>query len=145
MYTEKFPLVLFGGWAEGQACADPGARTPIGTSGNYLNIYTGTTLAGPHQKWLFWDILTLTYRSNLKICFRRVWKVWDSNSWFYKLHTSLGVLLTMFTHFFQMANIAKISRSTLCTTVTTMLFVSFWNFPNIKKYWTNCIEINTIK
>ena len=34
------PLVLMGGWAEGQACADPGART----SGNYLNIYTGTTL-----------------------------------------------------------------------------------------------------
>ena len=29
-----FPLVLMGGRAEGLACADPGARTPIGASGN---------------------------------------------------------------------------------------------------------------
>ena len=28
----KFPLVLMGGPAEGLACADPGARTPIGAS-----------------------------------------------------------------------------------------------------------------
>ena len=31
----KFPLVSMGGRAEGLACADPGARTPIGASGNY--------------------------------------------------------------------------------------------------------------
>ena len=30
---QKIPLVSMGGWAEDQACADPGARTPIGTSG----------------------------------------------------------------------------------------------------------------
>ena len=30
----KFLLVLMGGRAEGLACADPGARTPIGASGN---------------------------------------------------------------------------------------------------------------
>ena len=30
----KFPLVRMGGWAEGPACADTGARTPIGASGN---------------------------------------------------------------------------------------------------------------
>ena len=30
---EKFPLVLMGGRAEGLACADPGARTPISASG----------------------------------------------------------------------------------------------------------------
>jgi hypothetical protein len=29
----KFPLVSMGGRAEGLACADPGARTPIGASG----------------------------------------------------------------------------------------------------------------
>ena len=28
----KFPLVSMGGQAEGLACADPVARTPIGTS-----------------------------------------------------------------------------------------------------------------
>ena len=28
-------LVLMGGQAEGLACAYPGARTPIGASGNY--------------------------------------------------------------------------------------------------------------
>ena len=26
-----------GGWAEGQACADPGARTPIGASRNFIS------------------------------------------------------------------------------------------------------------
>jgi hypothetical protein len=30
----KFPLVSMGGRAEGLACVDPGARTPIGASGN---------------------------------------------------------------------------------------------------------------
>ena len=32
--TGKFPLVSMGGRAEGLACADPVARTPIGASGN---------------------------------------------------------------------------------------------------------------
>jgi hypothetical protein len=37
----KFPLVSMGGRAEGLACADPGARTPIGASGNmYSILYT---------------------------------------------------------------------------------------------------------
>jgi hypothetical protein len=31
----KFPLVSMGGRAEGLACADTGARTPIGASGNF--------------------------------------------------------------------------------------------------------------
>ena len=34
----KFPLILMGGQAQGLACADPGARTPISVSGN-LNYY----------------------------------------------------------------------------------------------------------
>ena len=32
----KFPLVSMGGRAEGLACADTGARTPIGASGNLI-------------------------------------------------------------------------------------------------------------
>ena len=36
--AEKFPLALMGGRAEGLACADPGARTPIGASGNYFLV-----------------------------------------------------------------------------------------------------------
>ena len=35
----KFPLVSMGGRAEGRACADPGARTPIGVSGNFTLSY----------------------------------------------------------------------------------------------------------
>ena len=35
MCAKKIPLVSMGGRAEGLACADPGARTPIGTSGNF--------------------------------------------------------------------------------------------------------------
>ena len=37
MCGEKFPLMSMGGQAEGLACADPGARTPIGVSGNLKN------------------------------------------------------------------------------------------------------------
>ena len=32
----KFPLTSIWGRAEGLACADPGARTPIGASGNLI-------------------------------------------------------------------------------------------------------------
>ena len=35
MCAGKFPLVSMKGRAEGLACADPGARTPIGASGNF--------------------------------------------------------------------------------------------------------------
>jgi hypothetical protein len=35
MCAVKFPLVSMGGRAEGLACADLGARTAIGASGNY--------------------------------------------------------------------------------------------------------------
>ena len=35
MCAGKFPLVSIRGRAEGLACADPGARTPIGASGNF--------------------------------------------------------------------------------------------------------------
>ena len=37
MCAGKFLLVSMGGRAEGLACADPGARTPIGASGNLVN------------------------------------------------------------------------------------------------------------
>ena len=36
MCAGQFPLVSMGGQVEGLACADPGARTPIGASGNYI-------------------------------------------------------------------------------------------------------------
>ena len=36
MCVGKFPLTSMGDRAEGLACADPGARTPIGVSGNLL-------------------------------------------------------------------------------------------------------------
>ena len=38
MCAGKFPLVPMGGRAEGLACADPGARTPIGASGIIIII-----------------------------------------------------------------------------------------------------------
>ena len=34
--TDKFPLVSMGGRAEGLACVDLVARTPIGASGNFF-------------------------------------------------------------------------------------------------------------
>ena len=36
--TEKCPLMTMGGQAEGLSCADPGARTPIGVSGNLITF-----------------------------------------------------------------------------------------------------------
>ena len=41
MSAGKFTLSSMGGRAEGLACADPGARTPIGVSGSlhYICIY----------------------------------------------------------------------------------------------------------
>jgi hypothetical protein len=44
----KFPLVSMGGRAEGLACADPGARTPIGASG--INIDSSFKLKEQKQK-----------------------------------------------------------------------------------------------
>ena len=38
MFAGKFLLVSLGGRAEGLACADPGAGTPIGASGNFLSV-----------------------------------------------------------------------------------------------------------
>ena len=38
MCAGKFPLTSMGGRAEGLACADPGARTLIGVSGNFTII-----------------------------------------------------------------------------------------------------------
>ena len=38
MCVGKFPLVSMGGRADGLACTDPGARTPIGASGNFLHV-----------------------------------------------------------------------------------------------------------
>ena len=35
----KFQPMSMGGRAEGLACADPGVRTPIGVSGNFLILY----------------------------------------------------------------------------------------------------------
>ena len=37
--AEKFPLVSMRGQAEGLACTDPGARTPIGASGHFYNNF----------------------------------------------------------------------------------------------------------
>ena len=42
MCAGKFPLVSKGGRAEGLACADPGARTPISASGNFIYLYQQT-------------------------------------------------------------------------------------------------------
>ena len=38
--AQKIPLVSMGGRAEGLACADLGARNPIGASGNYYICFS---------------------------------------------------------------------------------------------------------
>ena len=45
--AKKIPLMLMGGKAEGLACTDPGARTPVSVSG-YLCLYR--TVHRSHEK-----------------------------------------------------------------------------------------------
>jgi hypothetical protein len=49
MHARKFPLTSMGGQAEGLACADPGARTPIGVSGNFPILLKRISLYSPNQ------------------------------------------------------------------------------------------------
>ena len=67
----KFPIVSMGGRAEGLACADPGARTPIGASGNSSTFITrfsqklaGLRFGQPGRKiplfLLSWILTTMT-------------------------------------------------------------------------------------
>ena len=42
----KISTGVDGGWAEDRACVDPGARTPIGASGNFIQYTQGTNYAG---------------------------------------------------------------------------------------------------
>jgi hypothetical protein len=54
--AKQFPLVSMGGRAEGLVCADPGARTPIGASGNLKNIILTTERvldSAPRTKFVF--------------------------------------------------------------------------------------------
>ena len=48
MCAGKFPLMLRGGRTEGLACTDPGARTPIGVSGNFFFSQGDPGLGGEH-------------------------------------------------------------------------------------------------
>ena len=49
--ANTFPLVSMGGQAEGLACADLGARTPIGASRNYSNSILANIFAQFGYKW----------------------------------------------------------------------------------------------
>jgi hypothetical protein len=60
MCAEKFPLMSMGGRAEGLACADPGARTPIGMSGIFTNIYVCWYHLGFQTKKI-WHLKHLLY------------------------------------------------------------------------------------
>ena len=46
MCAGKFPLMSMGGRAEGLACVDPGARTPIAVSGNFT-FFSGSYTVSP--------------------------------------------------------------------------------------------------
>ena len=51
MCAGKFPLVSMGGRAESLACADPGASTPIGASGNF-SICSLNSLPQPYYYYI---------------------------------------------------------------------------------------------
>jgi hypothetical protein len=58
MCTEKIPLLL----AEGLACADPGARTSIDASGNFISVFPISEPAFlPGSTNLSWLMLTISW------------------------------------------------------------------------------------
>ena len=62
MYANKFPLMLIEGRAEGLACTDPGARTPIVMSGNYSTMWTlGWATNLQKSKCCVWYLSLLYY------------------------------------------------------------------------------------
>ena len=78
MCARKFPLVSMGGRAEGLACADPGARTPIGASGNFCNVILGqVTLSPTGSHLLHWSRLCFT---DPNITFKDILQPNDDNS-----------------------------------------------------------------
>ena len=75
--TGKFPLLSMGGRAEGLAFTDPGARTPIGASGNFHYYYIkllktfriNVILSGIHlSKFLTFLIEYLKYSTTAIFC-----------------------------------------------------------------------------
>ena len=72
----KFPLVSMGGRAEGLACADPGARTPIGASGNFIMSFYSST----GQRIKNWGIINYKSPLGSKIFLGKGWIInYDSN------------------------------------------------------------------
>ena len=45
---KKIPLVSMGAQVEDLTCADPGAKAPIGTSGNFLSSFLPLSSSVPH-------------------------------------------------------------------------------------------------
>ena len=73
--------------AEGQACADPGTRTPIGASGNSLCLF--------RSKWVQFGITSGTARN---FCFKRI----GFNQW-----SNLGRPLFLVVFFFSFIPLLK--------------------------------------
>ena len=78
----KFPIVPMGGQAEGLACADPGARTPIGASGIFLissidvgGIFSVSRLR-PQVFYIFGILLFLILRNPCKNFKSYVMQLW---------------------------------------------------------------------
>ena len=65
-YAGTFPLKLMGGRAEGLACAEPGARTPIGMSGTLVILLWCRIYCNMIQYNLC--ITHLTVLRKLKLC-----------------------------------------------------------------------------
>jgi hypothetical protein len=85
MCAGKFSLTSMGGCAEGLACADPGARTPIGVSGNFFLISANSFVfffellklvkfqinkkksIGPHEHINEINTIPIQFTSNIKL------------------------------------------------------------------------------
>ena len=99
MCSEKFPLKLLGGWAEGLACADPWARPLIGVSVNFvvrflnhfisLHAYLVLCFSGTLLLWCFSD-------ASLVLCFSSTLLLWCFSGSLLLLYSASLVLLWCF-------------------------------------------------
>jgi hypothetical protein len=75
--TRKFLLVSMGGQAEGLACADPGARAPIGARGNCFGILFG--FSTPKE-------LVSVFQSQFRITLKNVFIIGRANNFSFSMY-----------------------------------------------------------
>ena len=126
----KFPLVSMGGRAEGLACADPGARTPIGASGNIASFSCECILLSLcYKNFQYTNILETKLQQLLEeIILIRFQIFFFFSSALYKAIFPIEILIYM---------TQKCSLSCQCIKIMCKYYDKFWLVIQIRETMTN--------